>query len=91
MEDAKAEMVFTDPPYNVAIEGHVSGLEESDRLGEGQWRHGFVLSLPARADLRVQERDRRASQQFRAWPAWTLPDERLGVSRRQHPEGRTRR
>ena len=26
MEGEKAEMVFTDPPYNVAIEGHVSGL-----------------------------------------------------------------
>jgi len=26
MEGEKAEMVFTDPPYNVPIEGHVSGL-----------------------------------------------------------------
>src|SRR5262245_66145117 len=26
MEGDKAEMVFTDPPYNVAIDGHVSGL-----------------------------------------------------------------
>lgn len=26
MDNEKAEMVFTDPPYNVAIEGHVSGL-----------------------------------------------------------------
>lgn len=26
MADAKAAMVFTDPPYNVAIKGHVSGL-----------------------------------------------------------------
>jgi len=24
--DAKAEFVFTDPPYNVAIDGHVCGL-----------------------------------------------------------------
>src|ERR1700710_1177147 len=26
MDGSKADMVFTDPPYNVAIEGHVSGL-----------------------------------------------------------------
>lgn len=26
MDGAKARMVFTDPPYNVPIEGHVSGL-----------------------------------------------------------------
>ena len=26
LDGEKAEMVFTDPPYNVAIEGHVSGL-----------------------------------------------------------------
>src|SRR5262245_61523652 len=26
LEGAKAEFVFTDPPYNVAIEGHVCGL-----------------------------------------------------------------
>jgi hypothetical protein len=28
--------------------------QEPDRLGEGQWRHGDVLSLPPRADLRLQ-------------------------------------
>ena len=26
LDGAKAEMIFTDPPYNVPIEGHVSGL-----------------------------------------------------------------
>jgi DNA modification methylase len=26
LEDAKADFVFTDPPYNVPIDGHVSGL-----------------------------------------------------------------
>jgi hypothetical protein len=26
MDGAKAEFVFTDPPYNVAIDGHVCGL-----------------------------------------------------------------
>jgi DNA modification methylase len=26
LQDAKAEFVFTDPPYNVAIDGHVCGL-----------------------------------------------------------------
>ena len=26
LEGAKAEFVFTDPPYNVAIDGHVCGL-----------------------------------------------------------------
>lgn len=32
MDGAEAEMVFTDPPYNVPIEGHVSGL--------GKHKHG---------------------------------------------------
>lgn len=32
LEGAKAEFVFTDPPYNVQIDGHVSGL--------GRIRHG---------------------------------------------------
>jgi DNA modification methylase len=31
MDGENAQMVFTDPPYNVAIEGNVSGL--------GQTRH----------------------------------------------------
>jgi hypothetical protein len=26
LDGAKAQMVFTDPPYNVPIDGHVSGL-----------------------------------------------------------------
>lgn len=35
--DEKAQMVFTDPPYNVAIDGHVSGL--------GKTKHGeFVCA-----------------------------------------------
>lgn len=29
MEDKKAAMVFTDPPYNVSVDGHVSGLGET--------------------------------------------------------------
>lgn len=29
MQGAKADMVFTDPPYNVRIQGHVSGLGKS--------------------------------------------------------------
>jgi hypothetical protein len=153
MDGEKAEMIFTDPPYNVAIEGHASGLgkmrhrefairrddarrvhgfsflrlreprraqprrldplrlhglaphgrdvgggrgalrrvEEFDRLGEGQRRHGLVLPLPARIDLRVQERGRSASQQLRARPARALSHQRLGVSRRQHAEGRPAR
>ena len=37
MEGERAQMVFTDPPYNVPIGGHVSGL--------GQTRHGeFVMA-----------------------------------------------
>ena len=32
LEGAKAEFVFTDPPYNVEIDGHVCGL--------GRIRHG---------------------------------------------------
>jgi 16S rRNA G966 N2-methylase RsmD len=35
LDGKKAEMVFTDPPYNVPIEGHVSGL--------GQVRHSEFL------------------------------------------------
>ena len=37
LENAKAEMIFTDPPYNVPIDGHVSGL--------GQVKHReFVMA-----------------------------------------------
>lgn len=37
MDGAKADMVFTDPPYNVPIQGHVSGL--------GKNQHGdFVMA-----------------------------------------------
>ena len=152
MDGEKAEMVFTDPPYNVAIDGNVSGLgkirhrefamasgemtraeftaflsaafanlvahsldgsihficmdwrhmgemleagarelcrtEEPDRLGQGQWRHGHFLSLPARTGLRVQERRGPAHQQLRARPARALSHQCLGVSRRQHFESR---
>ena len=33
LEDAEAQMVFTDPPYNVPIEGHVSGLGKVKHRG----------------------------------------------------------
>ena len=152
--DERAQMVFTDPPYNVPIDGHVGGsgahqaprvrhgvrrdepgrvhrvssrrpsrhldraqpstarstssawtggtcgemlvggrgrlhrAQEPDRLGEGQWRHGHLLPLPPRADLRLQERRRPAHQRLRARPARPLPHQCLGVPRRQHAEGR---
>ena len=31
--------------------GDLCRTQEPDRLGEGQWRHGHLLSLPPRADL----------------------------------------
>ena len=62
--------------------------EEPDRLGEGQRRHGHVLPLPPRADLRLQGRHRAAHQQLRARPARALPHQRLAVPRGQHAEGR---
>jgi ParB-like chromosome segregation protein Spo0J len=37
MDGEKAEMVFTDPPYNVAIDGNVSGLGKSAILSL-RWR-----------------------------------------------------
>ena len=144
----RAQMVFTDPPYNVPVHGHVGGLgsikhrefamaagemtaaeftaflrtaferlieasldgsihficmdwrhmgemlaagegrlcraQEPDRLGQGQRRHGDLLPLPPRADLRLQERHGAAHQQLRARPARALPHERVDVSRRQH-------
>lgn len=46
MGNERAEMVFTDPPYNVPIEGHVSGL--------GKTRHGefaFASGEMSRAEF----------------------------------------
>ncbi len=40
MEGRQADMIFTDPPYNVPIEGHVSGL--------GRTGIGWAPSDPAR-------------------------------------------
>jgi len=53
MEDERAQMVFTDPPYNVKIDGHVSGLGEhrhrefamaSGEMSEGQFT-GFLSDV----------------------------------------------
>ena len=46
MDSERAEMVFTDPPYNVAIEGNVSGL--------GKVRHGeFAMASGEMTPRRV--------------------------------------
>ena len=37
MDGAKADLVFTDPPYNVAIDGHVCGLGPSS-TASSRWR-----------------------------------------------------
>ena len=50
--DLKAQMVFSDPPYNVPIEGHVSGLGKVKHrefaMGTGEWSPteftGFLTS-----------------------------------------------
>src|ERR1035441_7618654 len=54
------------------------------RVGQRQWRHGIVLSQPARADFRVQERQRAASQQRATGSIRTRPDQRLGISRHKY-------
>ena len=50
LEGAKAEFVFTDPPYNVAIDGHVCGLgrDTSSRVRDGLRRdeRGGIHGLP---------------------------------------------
>src|SRR6202045_4963800 len=52
MENAKAQVIFTDPPYNVPIQGHVSGLGSvqhrellmaSGEMSEGEFEH-FLLT-----------------------------------------------
>mgnify|MGYP000965602527 CR=1 FL=1 len=54
MDGAKARMVFTDPPYNVPIEGHVSGL--------GRVKHReFAM---ASGEMSVQEFTRFLKQSF---------------------------
>ena len=41
MEETRAAMVFTDPPYNVPIDGHVGGLARStSRIRDGLRRDG---------------------------------------------------
>ena len=37
MSTERASMVFTDPPYNVAIEGNVSGLEAPSTTATSRW------------------------------------------------------
>jgi len=39
MDDEKAEFVFTDPPYNVKIDGNVSGLGRVKHR-ESRWHPG---------------------------------------------------
>ena len=68
--------------------GALRRAEEPDGLGEGQRRHGHVLSLAPRADLRLQARDGAAHQRLRARPAWPLPDQCLGIPRREQHQGR---
>ena len=157
LADERARVVFTDPPYNVPIDGHVGGLgavkhrefkmasgemtsaefehflktvfgnlasvsvdgalhficmdwrhmaeviecskrrllrtQESLRLEQEQRRHGIALPFQARAGVRLQGRDRTASQHDRARQARTLSHERVGLCRREYlplrPRGRT--
>jgi DNA modification methylase len=56
MESPKAQLIFTDPPYNVPIQGHVSGfgsvqhrefLMASGEMSEGEFERSNPLrSLP---------------------------------------------
>jgi hypothetical protein len=36
--DERAQMVFTDPPWNIPIAGHVSGLAAGRKSGQGNTR-----------------------------------------------------
>lgn len=68
LDGRKADLVFTDPPYNVAIRGHVSGLGKvvhrefamaSGEMSEAQFRRFLVTVLGLLAD-----HSRRASIHF---------------------------
>jgi DNA modification methylase len=72
----KAKMVFTDPPYNVAIDGNVSGLgtirHREFAMASGEMtRDEFTAFLSAAFA---------ACEQFRARSARALPHQCLGVS-----------
>ena len=58
MDGRQADMIFTDPPYNVPIEGHVSGLggthhreflEASGEMSSDQFTHFLTQTLAAAA------------------------------------------
>ena len=142
--------MFTDPPYNVPIDGHVCGLgrirhadfamgcgemseaeftgfleavfrqlaantvdgsihqicmdwrhmpemlaagnavyqrtQKPVRLEQEQRRDGHVLSLQARAGVRLEERHRPAHQHLRAWPIRTVSIQRVGLCRGEQPQ-----
>jgi hypothetical protein len=51
MGDERADLIFTDPPYNVPIEGHVSGLGETRHrefaMGAGEMSSEAFTTVPS--------------------------------------------
>ena len=75
MEGEKAEMVFTDPPYNVAIDGNVSGLgkirHREFAMASGEMtRDQFVTSCPRLLPISLR-RVRTARSTSSAWTGGT--------------------
>ena len=64
--------------------------EEPLRLVQAEWRDGIALSLAARARVRVQEGLRAAYQQHRTRPLWPQSLERLGLSRPERSQRRSK-
>ena len=93
----QVDMIFTDPPYHVPIDGHVSGLgrvhHREFAMGAGEMSEAAfeAFLLKTRTGVCVQGRYRAPYQYVRFGRRGPVPDQRVGLRRHQQSVGDPRR